>query len=145
MAEVSKRKRDSMDHRSQREIMNTITHSKEKSVQDDIHRDVDDVGSDDSAQTSRRGGAHERREETGARGAHEIDLERHREITNTGGMPGAGGPPTRSRIASAREEEEPSGPEKAGRKEGDDEWHNRSNRRGDRGNAEPGRGGNMAR
>jgi hypothetical protein len=75
--------------------------------------------------------------------ADEVDLGHHREITNTGGEPG------RDRAEAVRSEsghaERESGPEKAGLKEGDDAWHNRSNRSGERGEgAEPGRGGNVA-
>jgi hypothetical protein len=74
-------------------------------------------------------------------GPDDIDMGRHREITTTGGQPGRDRPAPEP----ARPERE-SGPEKAGLKEGDDAWHNRSNRSGDRGEgAEPGRGGNLAR
>jgi hypothetical protein len=76
----------------------------------------------------------------------EIDLGRHREITNTGGQPGRGGSPALQPDQEDERPERESGPEKAGLKEGDDAWHNRSNRSGERGEgAESGRGGNVAR
>jgi hypothetical protein len=73
-----------------------------------------------------------------------VDLEHQREITNTGGQPSRG---EREQRADKREyERRESGPERAGLKEGDDSWHNRSNRSGDRSEgAEPGRGGNLRR
>lgn len=53
-------------------------------------------------------------------------LGQHREITNSGGrLDSEMGETTRK---AGRADEEETGPEKAGRKEGDDAWHNRANR-----------------
>jgi hypothetical protein len=61
----------------------------------------------------------------------DVDLQHHREITNTAGTP------AEDRMRSEGEEGEAmrtdSGPEKAGLKEGDDAWHNDANRSGERG------------
>jgi hypothetical protein len=113
-------------------------------ARDDIGRDEEGLGGGEVARTDRRSGAAERRDEPGSRNAESADLEHHREITNTAGQPSAGGAPVHERSAPAGDERQ-SGPEKAGLKEGDDAWHNRSNRKGERGDAEPGRGGNVAR
>jgi hypothetical protein len=75
-----------------------------------------------------------------------FDSEHHREITNTGGQPGRDREADKREYERAERDRPESGPDRAGRKEGEDAWHNRSNRRGERGeDAEPGRGGNMAR
>jgi hypothetical protein len=71
------------------------------------------------------------------------DPRHHREITNTAGDFGFDDKPAPKGKGGDQEE---SGPERAGLKEGDDAWHNRSNRSGERGdNAVPGLGGNTAR
>lgn len=74
-------------------------------------------------------------------------LERHREITNTGGrLDREDGGEEEPRPARAGEHDGGEGPEKAGRKTGDDDWHNRVNRRSEKGEgADPMYGGNVRR
>ena len=72
-----------------------------------------------------------------------VDMEHHREITNTAGhfsQGDAGGEDSRRAEPGGE-----SGPEQAALKEGDAAWHNRSNRSGELGeNAVPGLGGKTA-
>jgi hypothetical protein len=71
-------------------------------------------------------------------------LGQHREITNSGGRLDSEMDETPRNAERAGEEA--SGPAKAGRKEGDDAWHNRANRSSEKseGNV-PMQGGNTAR
>ena len=71
-------------------------------------------------------------------------LENHREISNTAGHLAKEDDDTERRPMRADDGEV--GPRKAGLKTGDDEWHNRANRRSEKGEgSEPMGGGNTAR
>jgi hypothetical protein len=71
-------------------------------------------------------------------------LERRPEITNTGGR--LDHDPSEDASAQTTDRGDAEYPVTAGRKSGDDAWHDDANRSGDRGeNAEPMRGGNMRR
>ena len=72
-------------------------------------------------------------------------LGQHREITNTGGSLDSEMDEERAHEARSVDEE-PTGPEKAGPKTGDDAWHNRANRSSEKseGNV-PMQGGNTAK